>query len=208
MSFFPKNILFIGDSITDCGRGRGEDMSLGSGYPSIVRELLDAEGHCPACVNRGVSGYRSRDLLAQYDSHILPYPSELVSVMIGINDVWRGFDSNDPTDVEVYLKNYCELLEKIRADFPSAKIMIIEPFLIHSDPAKECWRPLLDSFILAARSAARKYADYLLPVDGYFASLAVSGIPDSDLSPDGVHPSDLGHRYIARAYVNMLKNPV
>ncbi|MDR1904210.1 MAG: GDSL-type esterase/lipase family protein, partial [Treponema sp.] len=135
-------VLFQGDSITDCGRSRTDGSDLGEGYPAKIaglwRNLFPASP--PQFLNRGVSGDRAKNLLERYDADIKALKPDLVSILIGINDTWRRYDSNDPTSSEKYEEQYRLLLQKLKRDLPSAAIVIIEPFLLNSDPAKAVWR--------------------------------------------------------------------
>ena len=78
-------------------------------------------------------------------------------------------------------------------------LLLLEPFLLHADPAKECFREDLDPKILAARRVARDYADMFLPLDGLLAAASVIEEP-SHWSGDGVHPNEAGSRLIGRYY--------
>ena len=53
--------------------------------------------------------------------------------MIGVNDTWRRFDSNDPTSAESYEDSYRTILERTRAE-AGAKIAIVEPFVLPCPP--------------------------------------------------------------------------
>ena len=203
--FYGERVLFQGDSITDCGRIRETD-DLGAGYPEKVARMYRClyPGSGTQFINRGVSGNRSCDLLKRYEEDFLAVRPDFISVLIGINDTWRGYDSADPTSAEQYESNYRTLLERLRRDLPQAKLMIIEPFLIPTDPEKECWHTDLDPKIQAARRLAREYADYFLPMDGLFQSRIVGGASPAELSEDGVHPTEAGHAVIAQAYLRLL----
>jgi lysophospholipase L1-like esterase len=199
-------VLFQGDSITDCGRSRDDGNSLGDGYPANVaglwRNLFPASE--VRFLNRGISGNRAKDLVARYDADFKALKPDLVSVLIGINDTWRRYDSGDPTSTETYEKNYRTLLENLKRDLPQAAIVIIEPFLLNSDPAKALWREDLDPKIQAARRLAKEFADVFIPLDGIFARYAVEGIREADMSADGVHPTPGGHGIIAAEWIKAL----
>ena len=213
-SFLKPNstILFQGDSITDCGRNRetsginpAED--LGNGYPAKIaaaREIFypDSKIHF---VNRGISGSRVKDLLERYEKDFKALKPDLVSILIGINDTWRRYDKNDPTDTEIFENQYHNLLKNLKRDLPGTKIVIIEPFLLDSDPGKKHWREDLDPKIQAVRRLAKEYADYFIPMDGIFASHAVAGIKEAEMAADGVHPTPLGHGIIASHWLKILR---
>src|SRR5688572_14408365 len=104
----PTNakLVMIGDSITDCERARpvGEGPSnLGRGYVSYVDALLGAAypGRGIRNVNMGISGNTVRDLKVRWESDVVALKPDWVSVMIGVNDVWRQFDSPLETEIHV-----------------------------------------------------------------------------------------------------------
>ncbi|MEN8173855.1 MAG: GDSL-type esterase/lipase family protein, partial [Chloroflexota bacterium] len=75
----PKSrLVFIGDSITDCGRKRpvGEgrfNQALGDGYVSLVDAALTATypDYAIKTINMGISGNTIRDLKARWQRDVL-----------------------------------------------------------------------------------------------------------------------------------------
>ena len=122
-------LVLQGDSITDAGRF-GEPENLGSGYARMVAKYI--ENFYPdlemKVYNRGISGHRSKDLVERWDKDCLDLNPTVVTLLIGINDVWRSFDQNDPTSVEAYAEN-CEKLMKQVKD-AGASLIVLEPFAI------------------------------------------------------------------------------
>lgn len=194
-------ILFQGDSVTDCGREREDSAHLGYGYPKMAAELL-AERHPDQNFtfwNRGISGNRTKDLLARWEEDCLALQPNLVSILIGINDTWRRFDANDPTSAAMYEDNYRRLLRAVR-EKTSARILVIEPFVLPDTPVKDFWREDLDPKIQACRRVARELADAYLPMDGLFAAACMEQ-PAAHWAADGVHPTEAGAAFLAKAYV-------
>lgn len=197
-------ILFQGDSITDAGRDKSDPHHLGGGYPKFAAELI--RGRFPGkdfeFLNLGISGDRSRDLLARWQADCIDWQPDVVSILIGINDTWRAFDSNSPTSAQAYEDNVRRLLEDIKAH-TKAKILMMEPFLLQNSPDKDAWREDLNPKIMAARRLAREYADAYLPLDGLFATASVRQEP-AYWAGDGVHPSEAGARFIAEYYAGAI----
>lgn len=195
-------VLFQGDSVTDCGRYRAADASypenMGEGYAKVFKDMYDTlfPGNKVSFVNRGVSGDRVRNLLERYDADFKAVNPDFVSVMIGINETWRAFDSDDFCTPERYEQEYDLLLSKIKADFPDAKILIIEQFALASHPERK-WSADLDPKRAIAKKLADKYADYFIPMYGIINNAADNEFSIEEISPDGVHPAALGHSYIA-----------
>ncbi len=202
-----QTVLFQGDSITDCGRNKEDFNSLGEGYVNRIVQIYNQlfPNNNINFINRGISGNRITDVIARYDKDLKGINPDFISILIGINDVWRRYDQNDPTSVEKFVENYTTLLNNIKRDMPNTKIMIIEPFLLNSDRNKECFRDDLDPKITAIRKFAYKFADYYLPLDGIFAKYITQGFKEIDLSEDGVHPIAQGNGIIAYEYLKLLK---
>lgn len=200
------SVLFIGDSVTDCNRNREELYDLGTGYPKFVAEILRKlyPQKKMTFINQGVSGNRTCDLLTRYDTDFKPYPSDLISVLIGINDVWRRYDSNSPTSTKAFVDNYQTLLQRLKADFPAAKIMMIEPFLLHHDHSKDAWNEDFEPKLQAVHDLAADFADYFLPAHGVFDILVSRGYAPTDFTLDDVHPTELGHRILATCFLDLL----
>lgn len=207
-SFFQDGqvVLFQGDSITDCGRNRESESCLGYGYPKVVSELYKTlfPKTDVTFVNKGISGNRVLDILDRYETDVKQINPDFVSILIGINDTWRRYDSNDITTTEEFEVNYRTLLTKIKADFPECKIMMIEPFLLNSTPDRASWREDLDPKIQVVRALAKEFADYYLPLDGMFAKMEVEGYTCHQLAADGVHPEDIAHSMIGKWYLDTL----
>ncbi len=200
-------ILFQGDSITDCGRDREDITSLGKGYPSVVAKLYQTlfPDTSVTFVNKGISGNRVKDLLARYEEDFKAIQPDYLSILIGINDTWRRYDSNDPTSTEEFEQNYRELLGRVKKDLPECKIIIIEPFVLNSLPDRASWREDLDPKIQVVRKLAKEFADYYIPLDGIYAKKEVEAYSCKQLAEDGVHPTALGHSIIAEEYLKIFQ---
>ena len=101
-------MLFQGDSITDAGRSRDNDADLGHGYAAMASAWFSAlyPEKNVRFLNRGISGNRAKDLGPGGSADCLDLHPTWVSIMIGINDTWRRFDSNDPTSTEDYERDF------------------------------------------------------------------------------------------------------
>ena len=189
-------IVFQGDSVTDAGRNYADPHHLGSGYPKYTAEELrrllpDIEMEF---INQGISGNRTADLLERWEKDCLAYRPDVLSLMIGINDTWRRFDSNTPTLAPQYGDNLRRLLQQVK-ERTHAKICLIDPILLPTDETKNTWRFDLDEKIQILREVAREYADVYLPLDGLMAARYIGANP-VDFTTDGVHPNEFGARVI------------
>ena len=198
-------VLFQGDSITDSGWDRNNDAWLGIGYVQIAASQFSAlyPEKRVRFLNRGISGHRAKDLRDRWQKDCIDLRPDWVSIMIGINDVWRRYDSNDPTACQAYEDNYRFLLTEVR-DKLGAKLIILEPFLLPTPPDRAAWREDLDPKIHVARRLARQFGAIFVPLDGLFAAAATKREPEF-WAGDGVHPSMPGHALIADAWLKAVK---
>lgn len=211
-AIFKKHskVLFQGDSITDWGRTGGLLMDmfpnggeLGTGYVSRVAQVYELlfPYNDVTFINRGISGNRCIDLLNRYEEDFEQIQPDYLSIMIGINDTWRRYDSGDATTAEAFEAAYRTLLERFKKACPHTKIMIIEPFLLPSDPAKSIYWEDLNPKIQVARTLALEYADVYLPMNGIFANYMIQGFKPEEISEDGVHLTDIGNAILAKEYL-------
>ncbi|MCE5197342.1 MAG: SGNH/GDSL hydrolase family protein [Armatimonadota bacterium] len=195
-------VLFQGDSVTDCGWDRNDPNSLGAGYPLLVASWYQAmfPEDDVVFLNRGISGNRVCDLQGRWKEDCLDLNPSLVSILIGINDTWRRYDSNDPTSTEAYEAGYRDILTRTVETLDS-QIIMIEPFLLPSPEDKQVFREDLDPKINVVRKLAREFGATLIPMDGIFAQAAVKRVSEF-WSPDGVHPTMPGHALIAQSWLD------
>ena len=192
-------IVFQGDSITDAGRDRSDPGSFGNGYVLKTTQALGSE---ITCLNRGISGNRVYDLEARWQADCLDLNPDIVTILIGINDTWRRFDSNTASpidDFEQSLARICEACTYIKS-----KLILLEPFLLPVPEDRLKWRTDLDPRIQAVRRVASRFADRYVPLDGLFAA-ATCRSEAAELAQDGVHPSDLGHQLISDHLLHALQ---
>lgn len=201
-------VLFQGDSVTDAGRIYEDSKDLGRGYPVMVASLFNSfyPEKNVRFINRGISGNRVKDLEARWQRDCMELKPDLVSILIGINDCWRRYDSNDPTSVEEFENTYRKILMDVK-EHTDAKLIIMEPFLLPVFDYQNDWREDLDPKIHAARNLAREFDAVLIPLDGIFAQAATIKEP-TFWSADGVHPTLSGHALIARNWLDTVKTNI
>ncbi len=190
-------ILFQGDSITDAGRNRKATHGLKGYTKKTAQKLAFREGFLKYdYYNRGVSGDRTQNLLDRYQKDFVDMKPDVVTVMIGINDVWRKYDSNDPTTPEQYEENLTKLLVDLKRD-TEAKIIVLSPYLTPDPNGKhDEMRADVDTFIAVSEKVAKKYADAFIETDTPMNKGAAEFSPRA-ISADGVHPAPKGQAILA-----------
>ncbi len=208
-----STFLMIGDSITDAGRSEGgEDTpwmpgkGLGSGYASLVHAHIQAAAPEKAIrvINRGVSGNKVTDLRDRWQADVLDYKPDYLSVMIGINDVWRQCDiplqTHNHVGIETYEAVYTEILERVR---PSLKgLLLAAPYIIEDNP-QDGMRQLIDQYASVVEKLAATFdADYVNVQPAFDAHLQHRH--SSSLAWDRIHPNTTGHLIIAQSLLAKL----
>ncbi len=199
-----KNIrfLFQGDSVTDADRDRRNYYNLGRGYAKFTAETLremfpETEFEF---INLGIGGNRTDQLFDRLYEDCVNLRPDIVTVLIGINDIWHRHDSKKITTTdEQFAANYRAILARIKAE-TNAKLAVFLPYLLDC-PNQANLRPDLDRMIPVAREIASEYADVLVELDSAFAEALKTQPAPLYYSADGVHPNENGARFIAKQFV-------
>lgn len=204
-----KTILFQGDSITDAGRSREDNNHMGIGYPTLVSGELSFEypGRY-VMLNRGVSGNRVVDVYARIKVDILNLKPDIMSILIGVNDVWHEFGNQNGVDAEKYFKIYSMLIEEIKEALPDVKIMILEPFVLKASATEANWETFqaeVQKRAEKAKAVAQKYKLPFIPLQEKFDEAAKLA-PNDYWLRDGVHPTTAGHELIKREWIKAFKS--
>jgi len=199
-----QKVVFIGDSITDCGR-RDTAAPYGGGYVSLVRAFMLARypGLGLTFVNRGVGGDTVRHLDARWQDDVINEQPDWLSVKIGINDVWRAFGANahEAVPIEEYESTYRRLLRQA-VDATGCRLIVAEPYVIEADRA-EPMRRRMDEYGQIARSLAVEFGAVNVRTQDAF-DVALESTSPSDWAEDRVHPNIEGHAVIAQAFLRAI----
>ena len=195
-----QTILFIGDSITDCGR-RGGATPYGDGYVKFFRDLLILrEPHRRvAIINKGISGDNAVGLKNRWNDDVLYHRPDWLSVKIGINDCHRFLAGVQEHGPDEFRKDYDLVLSQTREE-TKAQILLIDPFYISTDRtglgARTQVLKLLPEYISTVHDMAKKHKARLVRTHDLFQKHLESTAPDF-FCPEPVHPFRSGHLFIA-----------
>jgi len=194
-------VVFIGDSITDCGRDRADAGSLGDGFVALAAGMFAAAHPAAAVrfVNRGISGNCAVDLRGRWDRDCLDLEPDVVSILVGINEVSRRFDRDDPTPNAVFEEHCRHILE--RTANRGAQLILMEPFLLPVDEEQRRWRGEFDEKLAVVRALAEKFDLTLIATHELMTREAAAAGGPGVLAGDGIHPSPAGHAVLAKAWL-------
>ena len=195
-------LVFIGDSITDAGR-REDPEGIGASYVRPIRDYLLATrpASAPIVLNRGIGGNRVVDLAARWQEDVLDLAPDILSIKIGINDVWHGLNGGvNGIPIERFTSVYDDLLRQVRTALPACRIVLCEPSVIWPPQPPE-GNDILIPYVAAVRDLAEKHAaQCVVPLHEAFEN-ARRIRPDVIWAADGVHPSSAGHMLIAQTWL-------
>ena len=198
-------ILFQGDSITDAGRDKRNYHNMGNGYPKYASELI-AEQYPDVdfeFINFGISGNRTSQLFDRFYDDAIVFQPDVISILIGINDIWHAYSHHISTTDEQFALNYRCILERIRKE-TNAKIVMLAPFLLDAEPY-EGMREDLERRLPVVRALAEEFADVYIPLDKHFEEALKTQPEPLYYSKDGVHPNDNGRMFIGKIYAEAVQ---
>lgn len=211
-SFVPKKrsrILFQGDSITDVHRdrshlGANHSAALGRGYPFLIASHLLAQypSRELQILNRGISGNKVPDLAARWQQETIDLKPDVLSILIGVNDIWHKLGGGYDGTVKTYEDGFLALLNETKQALPKTKIIICEPFVLRCGAVNDKWFPDFDERRAAAKRVAMKTESQWLGFQGIFDEATKLASP-SYWAGDGVHPSVAGHALMAKSWLKM-----
>ena len=203
-------ILFQGDSITDAGRSREHAMTpnehapMGDGYAWLAAaQLLTSRPADGLKIwNRGISGHKVYQLAERWDADCIDLRPDVLSILIGVNDIWHMLAGNYAGTVEIYEKDYNALLVRTRKALPKVRLVVCEPFVLRCGAVGDKWFPEFDGYRAAARRVAMAHKALFIPFQTMFDE-AVKYAPAEHWAKDGVHPSAAGAALMAHTWVRM-----
>jgi lysophospholipase L1-like esterase len=205
-------ILFQGDSITDAGRNKEDNSfnnprALGSGYAMLTSAAL-LENYASLNLkiyNRGISGNKVFQLAERWDKDCLELKPDILSILIGVNDIWHKLNGQYNGTVEVYRKDFIALLERTKKALPNIKLIICEPYAVPGVKAvDDKWYPEFYDYQKAAREVADLFGATFIPFQKVYDE-AKKRAPGEYWTGDGVHASFPGAQLMARAWMKAVK---
>lgn len=214
-SLVSKNdvVLFQGDSITDAGRSRADadkandQKALGKGYAWLAgaQLLVDRPADNLKVYNRGISGHKVPQLAARWQKDCLDLKPNLLSILIGVNDIWHGLNGQYDGTPASYEKGYLALVEQTLKALPKVKLVICEPFVLRCGAVKDDWFPTFDEYRAAAQKVAETYDATFVPFQSMFDEASKLAAPNH-WAGDGVHPSAAGASLMAHYWLKAVES--
>jgi lysophospholipase L1-like esterase len=206
-----QRLLFIGDSITDCGRkrpiGQGSfTRALGDGYVSLVDAAFTAAypDYAIEVLNLGVSGNTVLDLEARWKTDVLDLEPDWLSIMIGINDVWQHFgflwEIEHNVSGEAFAHTLDDLIRQVRPSLQG--LVLMTPYYLEPN-SKEPLRAMMDEFGEVVKEAAARHDALLVDTQAAFDRV-MQWVDPLQLAADRVHINLPGHMVLAGAFLQTI----
>lgn len=199
--------LFQGDSITDGNRTRDNDWNhiMGHGYAYLIvcRLWYDYIDKDFMFYNRGVSGNRVKDLEARWQQDTLDLKPDVLSILIGVNDVIAIVEGWNPDSIEQFEETYRRILDRTKKVLPDTLLVLCEPFILPLgwvNKKSEIWQVEIPKRQKIVRHLAESYNAVFVKLQEPFNE-ACKKAPASYWIWDGVHPMPAGHELISRRWI-------
>ena len=219
-----KRVLFIGDSITDGAWGNSKvwntpsdqrnhkDMNhiYGHGYMMIAAshyEALFPEAGWTFW-NRGISGNTLADLEERWQRDVLDLRPDIVSILIGTNDVDKMLKAERSIDPKAWGDRLRGLLDKVVEQNPDARFVLCTPFVAKVGKIGERddydeRKKMIEALGQVIRKICKEYRATIVPFDRLVEETILK-IPDIHASYwiwDGIHPSPAMHYKMAMMWI-------
>lgn len=185
-----QTILFEGDSITDKGRYRMNEKHLGFGYVSIIAAYLSGKNEDVLCLNKAISGSTTKTLKKRWIDTALDIAPDTLSILAGVNDMWRRYKYGKVTTPLQFYDNYNYLISSVLGKNPKTRIILMKPFLLPINEKQELWQDDLNEKVYVVEEIAKKYkTDIITPK------------LTQEMTTDGVHLNLKGDIELAKVWI-------
>lgn len=182
-----KTLVAFGDSLTNF---------CGNSYSSHIAEDLGV-----TVINAGVGGNNTYHARERFEADVLSHKPDIVIIGFGGNDqAVKRDDRKSIVPIDEYRANLVYFLESIRAQGGDVVFFTVTPTMperytpweynihyIYEDGK------VLDRYCDTVRDIAREYGCGLVDIHREYDLIAL----DDYMLADGMHPSDLGRRFLA-----------
>ena len=203
-----SKLVVTGDSVSDCERarpvGEGRFGAIGKSYVAFIDAFF--KNAYPESgirvVNMGTSGDTVRSIKERWDSDVLDLKPDWLAVLIGINDVWRQFDTPLVSEIHVYPVEYEKTLNDLVADTRSkvTGLILMSPFYMETNK-NDPMRAKMDEYGAIVKKIALKHNAVCIDLQAAFDNYLKYYYP-ATMTWDRIHPDSVGHMIIARAFLN------
>jgi len=184
--------VFAGDSISMGACHTQGHRSFGEFFSERMRWELGRQ--LDVVINTSVAGETARGLLHNLDHRVLRFPTDVVSLLIGLNDARQS-----GTDLDEFHDTLEQIIHVLR-DHEIIPLLQTPNRVDRSEDARS-----LEPYVNTIRDLAAHYGLACIDHWAHWAIAAANrAVLQSWLDGDGVHPNRRGHREMAKLIFSQL----
>lgn len=205
--FEEKEIVFIGDSITEgVGGNIGPDEKKIS-YVNYVDETLDFKtvlNHGKA--GRTVANYGDAELsIDKSIDNLINIDSDIVVIFIGVNDYLyysqqKRFGALDSGSTAGYCGALQSFVEAVERNYPDKEYFFVTTYqLLGTDGSTYTdynGTPTFNDYMQVQRTLADRHGYHMIDIYNSGFMSTQDAVTTANLMPDGIHPNDAGYRML------------
>ena len=206
-SFTDKQVVFIGDSITEGVGGNLDPEGNKISYVNYVDEALDFK----AVLNHGKAGrtvtnYGDMELSVDADiDNLINIDCNPVVIFIGVNDYLyyspeKRFGALDNGSTAGYCGAIQSFVEAIERNYPDKEYFFVTTYpLLSTDSSTYtdyAGTPTFDDYMQIQRILAERYGYHMIDIYNSGFMSTQDAVTTANLVPDGIHPNDAGYRML------------
>ncbi|MEG2080979.1 MAG: GDSL-type esterase/lipase family protein [Oscillospiraceae bacterium] len=200
-------ILFLGDSITDIAFNKRMRRKIGGAktYPLVVSNELKKSHKGLEFFYKGIASDRSYLVYDRLTKDCIKLKPDVIVLLIGVNDAWENYVPEEyPPLLRPFDEHMNEIFRRLKAELPNAKLIMMTPFLIDTIEEKKPFHKVLEKYIEKELAFGKAFGAEMIELQKMFDKKAKT-VSLADMARDGVHPTNLGHSFIADEVLKILK---
>lgn len=202
-----SKVLFIGDSITDpkFNFRFNKNIKGKNIYALQLKKIFKEHSKDIKVEIKGIASNRTYHVYDRLTKDCINLKPDVVVMLIGVNDAWENYVPEDyPPLVRPMEPHIREIYRRFKAELPNTQILYLMPFMIDAVEEKLPFHKTLDEFRELLKNVALENGATVLDLQKTFNE-AQKNIAPKDLAIDGIHPTNLGHKVMAEAVMEMIE---
>lgn len=202
-----SKILFIGDSITDVKFNHKKRFSIkGKNVYALQLKKKFKEYSKDIKVDiKGIASNRTYHVYDRLTNDCINLKPDIIIMLIGVNDAWENYvPQNYPPLLRPMEPHIREVYRRIGMELSDTQVLYLMPFMIDAVEEKLPFHKTLDEYREVLKNIALQNGALVLDMQAVFNEAQKNTAP-KDLAIDGIHPTNLGHKVMADAILEMLE---
>ena len=201
-----SKILFIGDSITDVKFNFRMNHTIKgkSIYALQLKKKFKKYSKDIKVDIKGIASNRTYHVYDRLTKDCMNLNPDVVIMLIGVNDAWENYKPEDYPPLRRPMEPHIrEIYRRLKTELPDTQVLYLMPFMIDTVEEKLPFHKVLDEYREMLKNIALENGALVLDMQAVYNDAQKITKPE-DLATDGIHPTDLGHKVMADAILEML----